>query len=101
MVNGYLPLRRDVDSKVIGEKHIVTLTNTEHFPFNSTMTKPTTVALNQNAANLDYKVDVELLNKKGGGFIEAHIDNKALNGFKVWFEGSAKEVTLELTVLGI
>ena len=39
--------------------------------------------------------------KVSGGLLgEIHITDKALNGFKVSFDGSAKSVTLELKIKG-
>lgn len=78
----------------------MTLTNSKAFPFNSTVSSPVTVALTQNRRNLYYSVEATAVKVSGGLLGEIHITDKALNGFKVSFDGSAKSVTLELKIKG-
>ena len=102
---GYLQLRRKVEhdsaeifAEILGETHTVTLTNSKAFPFNSTVSSPVTVALKQNRRNLYYSVEATVVTVSGG--LAGDITDKALNGFKVAFDGSAKSVTLELKIKG-
>ena len=88
-----------MDSEVLGETKTVTLTNSAKFPFNSTMDNPTTVSLSTTRKNLYYTVEAEVTAHTGEvGSI--HITDKALNGFKVSFDGSATSVTLTLRIKG-
>lgn len=107
LTEGYLQLRRQVEhdsteifAEILGETHTVTLTNSKAFPFNSTVSSPVTVALTQNRRNLYYSVEATAVKVSGGLLGEIHITDKALNGFKVSFDGSAKSVTLELKIKG-
>lgn len=107
LVDGYLQLRHKVEhdsteifSEILGETHTVELTNTEAYPFNSTVSIPATVALEQNRNNLYYSVEATAVKVSGGLLGDIHITDKALNGFKVAFDGSAKSVTLELKIKG-
>lgn len=107
LTEGYLHLRRKVEhdsaeifAEILGETHTVVLTNSKAFPFNSTVSSPVTVALNQNRRNLFYSVEATAITVSGGLLGDVHITGKALNGFKVSFDGSAKSVTLELKIKG-
>lgn len=107
LVEGYLQLRRtqehndaELFAEVLGETHTVTLTNGKAFPFNSTVSSPVSVALKQNRRNLYYSVEATAVKVNGGLLGDIHITGKALNGFKVSFDGSAKSVTLELKIKG-
>ena len=107
LTEGYLQLRRKVEhdsaeifAEILGETHTVTLTNSKAFPFNSTVSSPVTVALKQNRRNLYYSVEATVVTVSGGLAGDIHITDKALNGFKVAFDGSAKSVTLELKIKG-
>ena len=107
LTEGYLQLRRKVEhdsaeifAEILGETHTVTLTNSKAFPFNSTVSSPVTVALKQNRRNLYYSVEATVVTVSGGLAGDIHITDKALNGFKVSFDGSAKSVTLELKIKG-
>lgn len=107
LAEGYLQLRRQVEhdsseifAEILGETHTVTLTNSKAYPFNSTVSSPVSVALNQNRKNLYYSVEATATKVSGGLLGDIHITDKALNGFKVSFDGSAKSVTLELKIKG-
>lgn len=107
LTEGYLQLRRiqehndaEIFAEILGETHTVTLNNTKAYPFNSTVSVPTTVALKTNRRNLYYSVEANVIKVAGGLPGDIHITGKALNGFKVSFDGSAKSVTLELKIKG-
>lgn len=103
---GYLQGRRvsehndsEIFAEILGETHTVTLTNNGKFPFNATVDRPATVALTKNRRNLYYSVEAVV--KAANGVVgDIHITDKALNGFKVSFDGSAKSVTLDLRIKG-
>lgn len=88
-----------IDSEVLGETVTKTLTNNQKYPFNSTMDSPTTVALPTTRKNLYYTVEAEVT-AATGSVGEIRITDKALNGFKVCFDGSATSVTLRLRIKG-
>lgn len=103
---GYLQTRRvseqndaEIQAEILGETHTVTLNNSGKFPFNSTVDSPTTVALKKNRKNLYYTVET-VVKKADGMTGDIHITDKALNGFKVSFDGSAASVTLDLRIKG-
>lgn len=88
-----------LDSEVLGEKQEITLTNTQSYPFNSSVDSPVSVALTQVRKNLFYTVEVEVKSHTGlVGDIE--ISGKALNGFKISVSGSYSSVTLIVRVKG-
>ena len=88
-----------IDGEVEGEAHVVTLNNSASYPFNSTMDTPTTVALTKTRKNLFYSVEAAVT-AHTGEVGDIHITDKALNGFKVSFDGSASSVTLTLRIKG-
>ena len=88
-----------MDSEVLGETHTVKLTNTARWPFNSSMDSPTTVALNKTRKNLYYTVEATV-ESHAGEVGEIHITDKALNGFKVSYDGPAASVTLTIRIKG-
>ena len=99
---GALHTQQQLDAlkrEVAGEIHEVTLRNTKKFPFSSSMDSPTTVALTTVRDNLFYTVDVEIVSHTGL-VSEIEISDKALNGFKVAYNGSATSVTLRLRIKG-
>jgi hypothetical protein len=90
-----------VDSEILGETQTVTLSNTAKYPFNSTVDAPVSVALNAIRKNLYYTVEATVTSYTGFGDIgEILITDKALNGFKVGFSGSAASATLTLRIKG-
>ena len=87
------------DAEVTGETKTVTLTNSAAYPFNSSSDNPTTVALTTTRKNLYYTVEATVTAHTGEvGNIS--ITDKALNGFKVSFDGSGTSVTLTLRIKG-
>ena len=77
------------------EKGRVTLTNTKTYPFNDSAT---TVALLTECADRDYFVTTNVFNSDGEvGDVE--IFDRAVNGFKVAYTGSAKNVELGYVVI--
>lgn len=88
-----------IASEALGESHTVTLTNTQKFPFNSTVDSPVTVALTTRRKNLFYSVEPEVT-AHSGPVGEIRITGKQLNGCKVSFDGCGKSVTMTLRVKG-
>lgn len=81
---------------LVGEIKEVTLTNSLDYPFNNSAT---TIALEHERDNLTYRVGVEVVEADGlvGDIL---IYDKALNGFKIRYTGSAQNVTLRYYVTG-
>jgi len=79
-----------------GEIGQVALTNSETFPFNNSIK---TIALQKQRDNLNYRVITEVISADGevGNVI---VTDKQLNGFKIAFTGSAKNVTIKYYVQG-
>jgi hypothetical protein len=77
----------------------VTLKNTASYPFNSTVDSPVTVALSKVRKNLFYTVEA-VVDSADGMVGDIHITDKALNGFKVAYDGSGKSVTITLKIKG-
>ncbi len=88
-----------LSEETLGEEHEITLTNSKRYPFNSTMDNPITVALATRRRNLFYSVETEVVSHNGE-VGEIHVTNKALNGFKISFDGPAKAVTLIVRIKG-
>ena len=88
-----------IASEALGESHEVTLTNNQKFPFNSTVDSPVSVALTKRRTNLFYSVEPEVT-AHTGPVGDIAITGKALNGFKVSFNGSGSSVTMILRVKG-
>lgn len=79
-----------------GEVREVALTNSLPYPFNNSAK---TVALTHERDTLSYQVDVEVVSADGlVGDVEAY--DKALNGFKLRYTGSAGHVTVRYCVHG-
>lgn len=79
-----------------GEIKTVALKNTLEYPFNDSAK---TVALEHERDNIQYQVGVEIVSADGlVGDVEVY--DKALNGFKIRFTGSARNVTLRYYVHG-
>lgn len=79
-----------------GEIGQVTLNNTETFPFNNSIK---TVAMAKQRDTLNYRVTTEVISADGN-VGEIKITDKQLNGFKIAFTGSAKNVTIKYYVQG-
>jgi len=80
-----------------GEVQIITITNTQSYPFNNSLT---TVSLIKTRDTLNYRVFVEVQSVTGGFLGDIVIKDKALNGFKIGYDGSATSVTLKTWVIG-
>lgn len=80
-----------------GEVQIITITNTQSYPFNNSLT---TVSLIKTRNTLNYRVFVEVQSVTGGFLGDIVIKDKALNGFKIGYDGSATSVTLKIWVIG-
>lgn len=79
-----------------GEIGQVALTNSETFPFNNSIK---TIALQKQRDTLNYRVTTEVISADGN-VGEIKITDKQLNGFKIAFTGSAKNVTIKYYVQG-
>lgn len=88
-----------LDSEVLGEVHEITFTNTQAYPFNSSVDSPVSVALTRIRKNLFYTVETEI--KEHNGLVgDIVVSGKALNGFKISVSGSYKTVTLIVRIKG-
>ena len=94
MVDNHL---EDLDSETVPETGTITLTNTKRQPFNDSQQ---TVAFSTVRNDLDYIVEFVVTEFSGGCVGDIIISDKALNGFKVAFDGSAKSVTGKYIVKG-
>lgn len=79
-----------------GEIGQVALTNSETFPFNNSVK---TVALQKQRDTLNYRVITEVVSADGE-VGEIKITDKQLNGFKISYTGSAKNVTIKYYIQG-
>lgn len=79
-----------------GEIGQTNLTNTDTFPFNNSIK---TIALLKLRDTLDYRVTTEVISADGN-VGEIKITDKQLNGFKISFTGSAKNVTIKYYIQG-
>lgn len=80
----------ELDAETIPETGIITLTNSAKQPFNNSKQ---TVAFSKTKNNLDYIVEFVVTSFTGGCVGDIIISDKALNGFKIAFDGSATSVT--------
>ncbi len=79
-----------------GEIREIALANTLEYPFNDSAR---TVALEHERDNLTYRVGVEVL--EADGLVgDVQVYDKALNGFKLKYTGSARNVKLRYYVTG-
>ncbi len=91
-----LQLQRN-DEKLIGESGVLTLPNSNKYPFPSS---GVTVPISKLRSSLEYKVDIEIKTYSGGFIDEVEVYDKQLNGFKIRFKGSATSVQLKYLVTG-
>jgi D-serine deaminase-like pyridoxal phosphate-dependent protein len=75
---------------------IVTLTNTKQYPFNNSVQ---TIALQTSRDNQAYTVQIEVVSSKGEAG-EIIISDRAVNGFKIAFSGSAKQAVIRYYLTG-
>lgn len=96
MLSQYNMQQKRVLADLEGEIGQAAMTNTETFPFNDSIK---TVALSKQRDTTNYRVVTEVLSADGpvGDII---ISDKQLNGFKISFTGSAKNVTVKYYVQG-
>lgn len=87
------------DAEFSAEVGTVTLknTNTVSFLFNNS---GSTVALKTARKTMNYDIDLEVTSVTGGQLGEIVVYDKQLNGFKLRFTGSAKNVTVKYKVRG-
>lgn len=78
------------------EEKVITLTNTQSYPFNNSQQ---TVNLGVTRTTTAYTVDVEI-GDHDGDVGDVVISDKLLNGFKVRYDGSAKSATVTLRIKG-
>lgn len=81
--------------RVAGETIETTLTNTFTYPFNNSKK---TIALTKQRDTLNYTVTVEAESLDKGAVGAVKVTDKQLNGFKVEFTGSAKNVAIRCIV---
>lgn len=96
MLSQYNMQQKRVLADLEGEIGQTALTNTEVFPFNNSIK---TIALSKNRDTVDYRVTAEIVSADGN-VGEIKITDKQLNGFKVSFTGSAKNVTIKYYIQG-
>lgn len=80
-----------------GEVIEVTLSNTQKYPFNNSKKS---VQLLKNRSTKDYLVQVDVLEKTGGGIGDIEISDKLLNGFKIAYTGAATSVKVNCIIRG-
>lgn len=80
-----------------GEIQTVALTNSQAYPFNNSLK---TVNLAKKRDTLSYRVITEVQSVVGGHVGDIAISDKALNGFKISYSGSATAVTLKIWIEG-
>lgn len=80
-----------------GEVQTINLTNALSYPFNDSLK---TVSLAKTRDTLNYRVFVEVQSVTAGFLGGIIIKDKALNGFKIGYDGSATAVTLKIWVIG-
>ena len=78
------------------ETGVVTLTNTKQYPFNDSAR---TVALVSEQKDADYFVLTEVAASDGAAG-EVRVYDKAVNGFRIAFTGSAKSADIRYAVTG-
>ena len=77
------------------ETGVVTLTNTKQYPFNDS---GNTVALAFEQDGTDYRIETEVISSEGEtGNIRVY--DKAVNGFRIAFTGSAKSAEIRFRLL--
>ena len=79
------------------EIETVSLSNSLGYPFNNSQQS---VALTKLRATTNYTVDAYILRHAGGPIGSIAVSDKALNGFKVGFDGSATDATIALVIRG-
>lgn len=79
------------------EIQTITLTNNQEYPFNNSIK---TVNLLETRNSLNYSIIIEVMNGIGGFIGDIVITEKALNGFKIAYTGSATSIEVKLYIQG-
>jgi len=87
----------EIENEIAAEYGTKTLTNTDSYPFNNSAA---TVALAKTRDTINYTVEAIITAYSGGLPGAIHVTDKAINGFKLSFDGSAKSVTVRYIVKG-
>lgn len=90
-------LLKNTTDGLVGEKKVVTLVNSQKYPFNNSIQN---VSLAASRNTKDYTVEVEIVSYTGGGIGDIEVTEKLLNGFKVAFTGAASQVVVNCYVQG-
>ncbi len=77
------------------ETGVVMLTNSRQYPFNNSAQ---TVALRSEHSDMDYFVLTEVVRSEGEAG-EIRVYDKAVNGFKIAFDGSARSAQISYLVI--
>lgn len=88
-------LKRDI-KEIEGEIGLINLSNANKYPFNNSLK---TIAIKKPKNNMDYRIELELV-ESDGPVENIRIRDKQLNGFKIEFSGSAKNVTVKYYIQG-
>lgn len=88
--------KEDYGAEFLNEIKTVTLTNSLRFPFNNSR-KNVDLGTSRKTMNYDISWEVE---SADGNVGDIKITEKQLNGFKIAFDGSAKNVTLKIRIKG-
>ena len=86
-----------LETENVVESGTVTLTNSLKYPFNNS---DKTINLAKTRKTINYLVEARVTGYSGGLPGEITVSDKALNGFKLGFDGSAKTVTVKYIVKG-
>lgn len=86
----------DVLAEVTPEEQTITLTNTASYPFNDSVTS---VSIAATRKTKNYTVEAEV-SDSDGNVGEIEITDKALNGFKIAYTGSAAKTTITIKIRG-
>ncbi len=98
LIQAWANMKRELDAELTVETGTVTLTNSaSNFLFNDS---GTTVALTTARETVNYDVEVIVTAFSGGQLGDIEVYDKALNGFKVKYYGSATSVTISYKVKG-
>lgn len=86
-----------IEEDCVVETGVITLTNTSKYPFNNSIK---TVPLAKTRDTTNYYVEVEMQEYSGGLPGDIEVSGKALNGFKIEFNGSARSVKVKYQIKG-
>lgn len=89
-------LNANLLAEITAEEKTVKLTNTAKYPFNGSVSS---VSMTKARKTKNYTVEAEVT-ASDGNVGEIVISDKTLNGFKIAFTGSAKNVTVTIKIRG-